>query len=485
MATTINNLSVFLFALDTKGIFTLAQGQCFEMLGITPAEIVGYSAFKILAGVPTALAEFQRALAGESFRVARKIKERWLETTYTPVRDATGKIESVMGMVVDTTASKHAYEDLSYENKFTRTIINTMGQGLTVTNSEKIFEFVNPAYAKMLGFTPQELIGKSPVDVTDPEELRTGLSAWERRSSGETTTYETRLIKANGSKIHVLITGAPRMRDGKFMGTISVATDLTQQKEHEGMLKQVYEQALEASRLKSEFLTIMSHEIRTPLNSIIGMSELLADSVLDSEQYEFNAVIYEAAHMLLGMVNNILDFSKIEAGKLILDNTDFELAPLMEGVVKSLAPKAHQKNLSLTIFFSPEVPRYLWGDVVRLRRVLVNLIDNALKFTTKGEVTIRVTVEQPPAENKLPRVYFEIHDSGIGLSETVQRKLFQPFTQGDGSITRKYEGIGLGLAICQRLVELMGGEIGLRSVEGVGTTFWFTLPLKAGTLLSD
>jgi PAS domain S-box-containing protein len=266
--------------------------------------------------------------------------------------------------------------------------------------------------------------------------------------------------------------------------------NLTERLRMEEELRQAKDEAEAANQVKSEFLATISHELRTPMNGIMGMTELLSMTPLTSEQQEYTEIVKHSAKILLSLVNDILDFSKIEARRLELEYRDFHLTELIKQTIALFAPQAQEKGVALHCDIAPEVPPMFRGDPDRLRQVLVNVVGNALKFTAHGEVVLEVKNEEAAWKRALSpqdynRLIFFVRDTGIGIPANRLGRLFKVFSQIDSSTTRQYGGVGLGLAISKRLVELMGGEIGVESIPGQGSTFWFTLRLEPRVTLTS
>ena len=269
----------------------------------------------------------------------------------------------------------------------------------------------------------------------------------------------------------------PQRVDGVVVGRVWTFHDITERRGLEAELAEARDEALESSRLKSDFLATMSHEIRTPMNGVIGLTGLLLDSPLTDTQRQYAEGVRASGEALLGIINDVLDFSKIEAGKLELEMVDFDLSEALDDVAFLVAESARAKGLELVAYCHPGMPTMLRGDVGRIRQIMLNLVANAVKFTAEGEVVLRASVDPASHSADYVVVRLEVRDTGIGIASTSSERLFDPFSQADASTTRRYGGTGLGLAICRRLTEAMGGTMGVDSELGKGSLFWLELPL--------
>lgn len=349
-----------------------------------------------------------------------------------------------------------------------------IGIGEMAGDDDLLMISCNTAAAAIFKSTPDAVRGRTTRDIGVPERL---IKMWrelgaESIATGTSVRGEFPWI---GRRILSLRLSAFKTADGRTR-VAYVVDDVTAQKETERTLVKARETALEASRLKSQFLANMSHEIRTPLNGVIGMSELLLSTSLNQEQREYASIVHSSASGLLDIINDILDFSKIEAGKLTVEHIPLDLRGIVEEVADVVLPKAHEQSLALMTYVDPDLDRALLGDPARLRQVLLNLAGNAVKFTEHGHISITAT--RHSSDETSATVRFAVTDTGIGLSQQSRERLFQPFTQADGSTSRRYGGTGLGLSISHRLVELMGGAFEVTSEEGHGSTFAFSLRLE-------
>ncbi|MDB5960433.1 MAG: domain S-box protein [Massilia sp.] len=356
------------------------------------------------------------------------------------------------------------------------TVLQNIDAHVYMKDSERRFTYINAPCAAAMGLRPQDVIGR-----LDREVLPAALADeyWERDravfASGRQQAGQFEFVRRDGAVRQFWTVKVPVRAGfdatGDVHAVIGLSTDVTE-------LHELKAQADAANQAKSNFLSNMSHEIRTPMNSIIGMSHLALQKALEPRQRDYLEKIHHAGQHLLGIINDILDFSKIEAGKLELEVIDFSLPTLMHNLTSQLEAAAAARGLTLEVALAPELPRQLRGDPVRLEQVLLNFTGNAIKFSEQGVVRVRVGLVSATGQDLLLR--FEVTDQGIGMSEAEIGELFKSFHQADPSTTRKYGGTGLGLVISKQLVELMQGEVGVRSAPGQGSTFWFTARLRQG-----
>ena len=361
------------------------------------------------------------------------------------------------------------------KSKLLATIVEQSSEAIWTTDLDGSVTSWNSGAATMFGYPPAEAIGR-PLTVSEstPQEEAARMR---RLLAGEKFSYDARATTRAGTPIDIQVAVAPLLDESnQCVGRIAVARDVTQHKRSEEALRLAREAAETASHAKSSFLARMSHEIRTPMNGVLGMTELLLETGLTGTQRKYAETVQRSGKNLLGIINDLLDFSKIEAGKLELEKVEMDLRRTIEDIVELLAERAHRKGLELACSIPGDLMTQVRGDPLRLGQILTNLLGNAIKFTEQGSVVIRVASVAQTAKNVTMR--FEVADTGVGISQTALSRIFEEFSQVDGSTTRKHEGSGLGLAISKQLVEMMGGNIHVNSEFGVGSTFWFTISLE-------
>ena len=485
-------LPVMAALVDGQGRCTKLSRRLAEWLGIDAELAQDQPLENLFARSQAELvkAQLDAALAGQRARwrsshVRLDEPDRWLQLELLPRRDADGKVKECHLLAHDVTEEQHALDAARRSERRLRIIMDQIPVTVSYIDAGLHYRYINRAQEQWLGKTLAEIDGRNIRELVG-EQVYADIEPKLRRAlAGEEVPLERERTDRSGNMVFHSGRHVPDFNDeGQVVGVYTVFFDITNRAlaeqallRHEQELRVAKEAAENASRAKSEFLANMSHEIRTPMNGVLGLTELLLETPLDNQQRPFVETVRNSGEALLSIINDILDFSKIEAGKLETESLDFDLYQAVEDVVQLLAPRAHAKQLELACRIEEAIPGAVRGDPFRLRQILTNLIGNALKFTEAGEVVVKL--DQVDART----LRFSVRDSGIGIAPESLQRLFKPFEQADGSTTRRFGGTGLGLAISRSLVELMGGRIGVDSVIGQGSTFWFTLPLVPASAL--
>ena len=378
-----------------------------------------------------------------------------------------------IGILYDVTREKLAEHQMRESENKLRIILDNSAAAITMTDEKEQIVSWNSFTEKLLGMKPKDLRLRPVSSLYPPEEWKI-IRSLNIRQSGFKHHMETKAIRKDGTIIDVdLSVNILKDEQGKIIGSVGMLQDITERKRSNELILQAKLAAEEANNAKSVFLAKMSHEVRTPMNAIIGMIDLTLDTPLNDEQKDNLKVAKDAADNLLSLINDILDLSRAQAGKVVIEEIEINVPDIVKNVCKGLMILARNKGVDVVWSIDPEIPRLLIGDPVRLRQVIVNLVNNAIKFTHKGKV--QVNVKKKALTDKDCQVVFEVIDSGIGISPKNLPHIFDVFTDAHNTTARRYGGTGLGLAICKKIVEMMGGSIEVESKEGTGSTFRFTI----------
>ncbi len=464
--------------LDVHGNVTFCNDFVLELTGWQRAEVLGQNWFKnflpkdisghVGAIFTTAVGQGAVPAHFENEILTKQGERRLIVWCNTVLRDEHGQVIAIASLGNDLTERKRMEEALRESEVRARTIADFCPIGLFMADATGRIVYANEAARWVLVGAPSESLENNWAKAIHPDDQAWVTTGWRRFVSGDGQGYdmEFRIVGPNRTERLVRACATRVQVEDRLLGFVGTVEDIGERKRAE--------KAEAANRAKSQFLAHMSHEIRTPMNGVIGMTQLLLDTPLAPEQREYAQTIHESAESLMAILNDILDHSKIEAGRLEVECIPLALAKTVRGPLEMMQAPARDKGVTLTCSIDPEVPARLMGDPLRLRQVLLNLVGNAIKFTAQGSVS--VSVRQLRADSQRVILEFEVLDTGIGIPEEKIAELFSPFSQVDVSVTRCFGGSGLGLSISRRLVDLMGGEIGVDSRLGEGSRFWVHLP---------
>jgi two-component system, sensor histidine kinase and response regulator len=472
---------------DAQGICIAVSSELADALGVAPQDIIGLPIAEAFGDALTAsvTAAMQAARDGKPSRLRCALQQagserQTLQIEFRHEVGVPGMAGGLRLLAMDVTQEQRALDAARRSERRMRAIMNQIPVTVSYIDAAGHYRYINHAQEVWLAKSEDEVLGRHVRDVVGPELWANIEPHLAQALAGQSVPLERQRVDRAGNPVWHSGRHVPDVNDeGEVVGVYTVFFDTTQRalaeqalRHSEQELRTAKAAAERASKAKSEFLANMSHEIRTPMNGVLGLTELLLDTPLNAQQRPFLETVRSSGETLLSIINDILDFSKIEAGKLEIETLDFDLYQAVEDVVQLMAPRAHAKKLELACRIDDRLPAATRGDPYRLRQVLTNLLANALKFTESGEVVVSVGM------NDAGQLHISVRDTGIGIAEDATKRLFAPFAQADGSTTRRFGGTGLGLAISRHLVNLMHGDIGVESTPGVGSTFWFTLPLE-------
>jgi PAS domain S-box-containing protein len=395
------------------------------------------------------------------------------------LQERTGRLTQLIEELENFSASLEAANVRSRANEERyKSLVDAQADAIMRCTPDGRVTYANTAFLKLFMLSPQEAIGQAFRPELHPDSPLPDSGRWVGREIGQERISYDQLIKTVvGYRWIAWEDYAIRDSDGTLIEIQSVGRDITERRELQNALTEARDKAEDANRAKSRFLATMSHEIRTPMNGVLGMARLLLETNLAPDQKSYADAIRTSGMSLLALIEDILDFSKIESGTLVIEKSDVALRPLIEGIAELLSTRAFIKNVEIVTAVADNVPDTIVADGVRLRQVITNLVGNAIKFTEHGGVLVTANVEKSPSSNGPLLLTLSVKDTGIGVPKEKQEQIFEDFVQADSSHARRFEGTGLGLSISKRLVNAMGGHIGLTS-KGSGSTFWVTLPLE-------